>query len=321
MKCPSCSKNHQYKYGMKCRCGYHFALNPKTDGISDRRFVAFINGASCNGTYSFTVNQLYTAACRKQLASPPFAAFAVVFAILFAVTAILLVFTQAPIFLIFTFGSLVVTLFGTSIWIWYRFFKQLPVSQFAGWLKKYTSSHGPIKGMVKAAKLTKPPPKATESDIYDYGVERVLIVQRPILVDLLVANNIHLTNRSVIVTADGYPSYLATIVQQLLDNSPTLPVFLLHDADQDGLSWAATQKVRYLTRDRPVIDMGVNPDTAKLIRKLRPLRLKQKQYRIPVDALPMAMLANGIALSMERNIGMEQLLINETSIDTLSSFG
>lgn len=321
MKCPRCGNNHQHKYGMMCRCGYRFALDPKIDGVSDRRFVAFINGASCNGTYSFTENQFYTAACRKQLTSPIGFPGVLVLAALLAVFTGLGVVADVLFFFVFSVGFLVLTLGSLGVWIWFRFLKPLSVSRLDGWTRKYTAFHGPIKGMITAAQLTEPPEDAAEPDIYDYGVERVLIVQRPILVDLLIANNIHMANRSVIASADGYPTYIEAIVQKLLEDSPTLPVFLLHDADEIGLDWAQQQAARYESPDRPIVDMGLGFETVKKIRKLRSLRLRGKRYQVPVDVLPMAMLANGIALSMERQVGMKELLINETSVDASASFG
>ena len=320
MKCLHCYRNHPHRDGMQCKCGYRFALDPKTDRVSDRRFVSYINRASCNGTYSFTENQLYTAARRKELTAPISGTTALVFVGLFAVCAILTVVLH-PIFLLLSVVTLAMTILGVGYWIWFRHIKQLSASRFTGWLCKYARAHGPIKGMIRTAALSEPPPEADEPDIYDYGVERVLIVQRPILVDLLIANKIHVTNRAVIASGDGYPSYISGIVDKLVEDSPTLPVFLLHDSDAKGLQWLATQTERFQSPGRPVIDMGLNSETLKMIRKLGPLKLEKKQHLVPVDALPMAMLANGIALSMEKNVTMHELLIDETSVDTLASFG
>ena len=305
---------------MYCPCGYHFALDPKTDGISDRRFISFINGASCNGTFSFTETQLYTAACRKQLTGWSGKS-VLVLAGLLAVFLILALITENSFFFIFAFGVLTFTLLGAGNWVWCRFIKRVSLSQFNDWFDKYSQIHGPIKGLIETAGLSEPPPEVGEPDVYDYGVERVLIVQRQILVDLLIANRIHLANRSVIVSGDGYPRYIAATVEKLLEESPELPVFLLHDADEEGTRWAQSQQERYQSSGRSVTDMGLSPDTVKKIRKLSVLKLKAKQYRAAVDALPMAMLANGIALSMEHKVSMHDLLIGETSVDILTSFG
>jgi len=314
MKCPSCSKNHQHKYGMKCRCGYKFALDPKVDKISDRRFVSFINGASCNGTFSFTENQLYTAACRKQLS-------------LHVALPIFLTFLTAGfLFLGFAFEPklLFVAIVPTLVLLgclYHLFLGKLPRDRFEGWRKKYIAEHGPIKSMIIGAKLKDPPKQMSEPDIHDYGVERVLVVQRRILVDLLIANNIHSANRALIVTADGYPDYLSQRVQELLAESSELPVFLLHDSDHEGMSWAAEQMVRYQAPRRQVIDLGLAPESVKKIGKLSTLRLKNVDYKVPIDAVPMAMLANGIALSMDQGIGMEELLVMDTTTDASTSFG
>jgi hypothetical protein len=52
-------------------------------------------------------------------------------------------------------------------------------------VKKWEEKKGALAGMLVKPSLHQPPPEFQESDIYDYGVERIIIVERPILVDLL----------------------------------------------------------------------------------------------------------------------------------------
>ena len=313
MKCPSCSAHHKYADGMICKCGYEFALDPKNDGISDRRFVSFILAAGCNDTYYFTENQLYTAACRKQLT--PHIAIPILLAVM--ATGFLIAGTIEPILL----ACLLVPLLGTLAWLYVLLFKKLPRDEFDGWLRKYTETKGPIAKLICQNKLGTPPDQPAESDIFDYGVEKVLLVQRKSLVDLLVFNNIHMATRALIATPDGYPDYIAARAQNLLEESPELPVFYLHDATDEGIAWAKNIKARFEESGRPMIEVGIAPAAIKQIKKLNTLRLKSENYNALIDYLPMAMLANGISLSLEKNMTMEEMLIAETSIDSMASFG
>ena len=314
MKCPSCSKHHRYANGMTCKCGYQFALDPKQDGISDRRFVSFILAAGCNDTYHFTENQLYTAACRKQLTPH------VAVPILLGVMAIgfLVAGTLADPALLLL---LLVPFIGIPVWLYFLYFKKLSRVEFEGWLIKYERSKGPITNLVSETKLSGPPNDTAEPDIFDYGVEKVLLVQHRILVDLLVLNNIHMTTRALIATADGYPQYIASRLEGLLEESPKLPVFILHDATLEGITWAEKTDNHFGRSGRPTIDVGLTPNAVKQIAKIRTLRLKSESYHAPVDCLPMAMLANGISLSLEKSVTMDEMLIAETSIDSMASFG
>ena len=317
MKCPKCDSNHRRSGGMTCSCGYEFALDPKMDGIGDRRFVAFINGASSNGAYSFTENQLYTAACRKQLGAPIgyLAFFCTLIAI---VTTLMLIYQVVDIVPLAVIGACGL---GILLWLYRLYVQSLPRKKFDCWFEKYVDGRGPIELLVEEGTLASPPESTGGPDIYDYGVERVLIVQRRVLVDLLVANNAHSTNRALIVSSDGYPDYLSPMVEKVLGESPSLPIFLLHDATIEWIAWAEKQKDRYSGTGRPVIDMGMHPESMSKIKKIMTLRLSKSNYQAPLDVLPMAMLMNGITLSMDQGVGMGELLIMETSADSAASFG
>ena len=66
MKCPECGINHKHSAGMRCSCGYQFALDPKREGMADARFLSIVAKASNGGETYFTKHGLYTAYCRRQ---------------------------------------------------------------------------------------------------------------------------------------------------------------------------------------------------------------------------------------------------------------
>ena len=155
MKCPKCSNNHRRSAGMTCTCGYAFALDPKVDGIGDRRFVAFINGASCNATYAFTENQLYTAACRKQLTQP---IGVLILLVLVAIAVAAYMFVN-NFWHVVPLGLLAGSCIGVFAWLYCHYIRPLSRRKFDGWLEKYVGGQGPIEGLVEAGKLTDPPPQ------------------------------------------------------------------------------------------------------------------------------------------------------------------
>jgi len=211
-------------------------------------------------------------------------------------------------------------------------FSSLSRKEFEKWCNKFEKKQnqqeqdkekGVLKKMLTVPTLFEPPPKFNEPDIYDYGVEKIVVVQRDILVDLLVKNGLHAANRSLIVAASGYPQYINQAADRILTESPEVPVFLLHDADGQGLAWAESmqQSSRFKNGRRQIIDMGMSPLDFAKIKKLSRLRLKKIDFQAPVDTLPMTMLISGIGLSLEQVVGMGDLLADSVSPDSTSSFG
>jgi len=75
--------------------------------------------------------------------------------------------------------------------------------------------------LVKAA-LHQPPPDFTEPDIYDYGVESILVVDRDILVDVFVKNGFHAQQHVLVISINRYPAYLLAEARKALDANPRL---------------------------------------------------------------------------------------------------
>ena len=62
-------------------------------------------------------------------------------------------------------------------------------------MRKWVGVQGPIEKMIETPRLGTPPPEFEEPDLYDYGVERILVVQHDLLVDLFVLNGLHAEQR------------------------------------------------------------------------------------------------------------------------------
>lgn len=302
MKCPQCAKNHQKKNGQVCTCGYHFALNPAQDyGWADGRFLAIIRRASAVDTLYFTEEQLYAAYCRRLRGHGP--GCWLVFTLVVAGLGGLLGFVtrnevarEAPSPLHFILGILgLMALVGIIGFLRSLTSTTRPPSRrrFDKLLDKWVRAKGPPEKMLRKPGLHEPPPEWREPDLYDYGVERLLIVERPLLVDLLVRNGLHARERMLVISPDGYPDYLMPRVRELLARQTDLPVFLLHDATEVGVRFAESPAVQALlgpTGHTPT-DLGLFPEDVPGLQGLRPLKPKRADHRVPVDALSMLALS------------------------------
>jgi hypothetical protein len=191
-----------------------------------------------------------------------------------------------------------------------------------GWIAQWTAAGHGIPLLLEEPGLDRSPPQFREPDVFDYGVERILIVQHDILVDLFVRNNVHATQRALVISERGYPGYLLPVAQRLLATSPDLPIFLLHDADTEGLMMRARLERSGMLplAGRRIIDAGLTPRDVGRIGKLRALAPRARGNALPADALPFALLAGGFALAFADNVPLTDL-IDRKDPDGRASFG
>lgn len=117
-------------------------------------------------------------------------------------------------------------------------------------VEAWRKAGGELPNLIEEPTLHTPPPEAPEPDIFDYGVERILVVDRDILVDLFVLNGFHAQERALVISSNGYPQYLVPRLAQVLEQNPETPVYLLHDAGS-AISTAN------LPESARVIDLGL----------------------------------------------------------------
>jgi hypothetical protein len=292
MKCPECGavrkKNLKEDGELRCGCGYQFIFQPgHAQGMTDAKFFNLFRRAGAGGRFYFTFPQIYTAWCqqdaeermsllRKRLAG----------------IGILMLALCIGCFLLFGgIGALPCLILLIVPWLLVRrHHRQLPPD--LGVLKKlvrqWQAGHGGGDEMLLIRPiLHEPPPDFPEKDLFAYGVEQILLVERPLLVDLLVRNGFHADQNTLVVSRDGYPAYLVPRVQKILKENSSLPVYLLHDAGEAGMTTARKNKLA----GRTVIDLGIRPEHLKKMQFLKELQLERKGYKMPVDILPYPVLA------------------------------
>jgi hypothetical protein len=321
MKCPACKATHRRKDGPKCsKCGRPFVFFDRSEGITDHRFTQLLERASVGGTQYFTVNQLATLWAQK-LATKTGVTRMVIGGLVIVVAGV-----NALANPVNAVEAAVAGAVGLAVGAWgvarRRNPNAPPTEKMERWVRTWAKAGHELPMLLTKPNLQDRPPEFREPDIFDYGVERVLIVQHDLLVDLFVRNGLHTKERALVISEHGYPRYLLPHAKRLLRHSPELPVFLLHDADAAGLMMR-----RRLERSHelpitghPVIDTGLSPREVGRIRKLRALAPARRGNALPADALPYALLASGFALSFAERLPLADL-VERKDPDGSSSFG
>ncbi len=316
MKCPKCDYNHKAKLGMKCHgCGYQFTFNPKefsTTGLTDGKFVAYMRAASQNGTAWFTENQLYSEFCRRMnpwrtvwiSVGLGWLLFGIVMLVFRFVAGAGTVRSIAFVFLVL--GAIFLAIGSRS----------QPVcspERFQKLLQQWNNDGKPIVKLITEPSLHEPPPEWSEPDIYDYGVERILIVERDILVDLLVKNGVHAEQRMLVLAESGYPKYLLPVAQRLLTEQPQVPIFLLHDATTHGVAMndrIAGNKMLPLA-GHTITDLGMFPTDFQKLKRTSRFDSGNKQRELPVDAMMLPFLTMGLGAAMGQEMTFSAMIAEQ----------
>ena len=322
MKCPQCDAQHRASAGMRCRCGYRFCFNPKSNkslGITDGKFAAAISLASQNDTSYFTSNQLYAAYIKKfKLGGPSPIVQSVIMIVLgigFTVTGLLAIL------------GIPLVVIGVIRLLWNLVFPKPPKQSrqnFQLLIDQWLKAGKPIPKMITEPRLHQPPPNWSENDIYDYGAEKILVVQRDLLVDLFVLNNQHAEQRMLVVAESGYPNYIASRANELLQQRRDLPVYVIHDATLEGMSMVTRLRSpgHWLNLgDRKLIELGFSPEDFKTMKRTRDYDEHQVDRHLPVDALLWAPLVANMGYCFTHQIPMHELFQERQLRDDTGSYG
>jgi DNA-directed RNA polymerase subunit RPC12/RpoP len=300
MRCPKCSHNHKHKDGMTCsQCGYQFVFNPKTDKLRDNIIHQMIQQLSDNGQYYFTRTQLALEICkywRKKKTGPILLVSIVLFIWLFiAVSLELDVFTSVVIFCLILPLPILLGIYIKNNTI------SLKTAEAA--IQRYHSVH-PIEPLANGKAFSSPPDKPQQTAIskpniankiqtvvtqvesqallkmqtptplkkLPFAPERLLIVERDDIVDMLIRNRFHQNTKTVVVSQSGYPASVFKACHQFLKQNPKMPVQVLHEASLQtfGMIDRLRNDPKWQFARENLVELGLSRKS-----------LTEKKYRLP----------------------------------------
>ena len=302
MQCPECGTRQKNDITPQCRCGYQFIFQQKTaHGMTDAKFRDLLRRAGDDGLFHFTFPQLYTAWCRQNAEEK----YSLLQKKLAAAGGLLFILFTGSLFFFGRLGGFLSLISLVIPWLIIRQHRrQAPpdLGSLKKILKKWqTGDGGGDEMLLLRPGLHKPPVDFPEKDLFDYGVEKIIIVERSILVDLLVKNGFHADQNALIFSRDGYPDYIVQQARNILKQNSSLPIYFLHDAGEAGMAMAHKKKLA----GRTVIALGIAPEHLEKMSFLDALQLHRKGYKAPLDILPYPVLAALFdeALREKRTVG------------------
>jgi len=198
-------------------------------------------------------------------------------------------------------------------------------------ISTYRDIH-PIDRLVEDRMFQKPSPEALDDEILQYAPDRILIVERDDIADMLILNRFYVDYKTLVVSKRKYPEHVFEACQQILSKHPEIPVMVIHDASEKGL-----RMKKRLLNDRSwnlmgknVQDLGLFPRDVKRLRV--PMWLPKgvsvygeilcsrkaadenviQGYRMPVDAAPPAAMMGSISFALVSGLALlSEKFLNE----------
>jgi hypothetical protein len=256
MRCPECNHNQKYKDGTRCnQCRYQFVFRKKDYQISDVTLRQIIKRLSDNGQYAFTATQLALEICRFWRKKNLGAVGCSIIALVVSVIGGLIVFGMWS-----WMGGIIILaiLMPLALWLGQREKRKLSFNKAREIINRYHQAH-PINELADGAAFRQQPPTLDFQDPH-YAPERILVVERDDLVDMLIRNRFHLTAKAAVVSRTGYPARVFTACREFLRNHPSTPVQVLHDASAQGfaLTTQLASDAQWRFARQRLVDLGIS---------------------------------------------------------------
>src|SRR5262249_94653 len=141
-------------------------------------------------------------------------------------------------------------------------------AKYAACIEAVTRLHratGRLTGLISEPTLEGGAPREwPEPDLFDYGAERIIVVDDRIVVDRLRRNWIPVKGLAMVLSADAYPASVVPLARQLVSDRPDLPIAILHGTGTDAQEFEqATRQLLGVREATHVRDLGLPPDAPK----------------------------------------------------------
>lgn len=163
-------------------------------------------------------------------------------------------------------------------------------------------------------------------EVFHYGVERIIVVDEPLKVDLFVKNNKHVEKKALIISSDGYPAYLKSQLQNILEKQPDISIGFLYKPETtiDEQVMRFEQNYPVKLQDKPLWDISANKKYKSQIISL-PTKETRSDNRLSWFSwfIPSSMVgifaANSISTEKETDQNNSEIDTDNIGVDTNSS--
>jgi hypothetical protein len=169
------------------------------------------------------------------------------------------------------------------------------------WLAQYLTGHA-LPRLIQGGEFAR-----ADASSLPARIDRLLIVERDVVVDLLLANRAEHELSALVLSENGYPEALCAEARRLLAARADLPIIALHDATSTGVALKSRLQNSSLLplAGRSILDAGLFPADVSQLEELAPAIPAAHTNHVPVDSLSSAALLAGL-----RGLAQGELLLS-----------
>ena len=278
MICPQCNvKTRDRQVTTECpKCRYQLIFPPRDPSqINDYFLIKKLKKISSDGAYYFTLKQLYYYALGdKAYKNVRMIGIPAVFIGSFSIPLLFLFLPVGLIMLTISLSLLATTYFIYTIW---KF--PYDINHFEGTVvNKWQLFKGNIDKLISADDI-----KFNQSsfdDIQNYSFEALLITGDNETANFLIKNDFHFKNKTAVVSQNKYPKHLFPYVIEQIEKNPSIPIFLIHNADILHLDMKEKIKRNWFKNSNvKIFDLGLH--AFHVLKKRKAIVLKRDNVTLP----------------------------------------
>lgn len=272
MKCLKCGTNSLYRArssGTCPQCGQAFAFEPKRgDLFTDAAFQAALQHLGKEVQY-YHPRHLYFELARRRYAkayhNPKGALIMTLVAGAFVNLAILGFFVGGldwPWWRVELLYLSVLAFISRKVWLKVQSPQvRITARDYKKILARWEKVQGPIAQLMPDT-LTPRQISAQHLELKNYAIDRLILCDKPEMVDFLIANQFHLEQKCAILSFNGYPRENFDTLKAMLQRSPHLRIYLIHNASTNGCRILPELKRPEWFPKAQIEDLGLHPRQA-----------------------------------------------------------
>ena len=198
-------------------------------------------------------------------------------------------------------------------------------SDVKSWLKAWEQRFGKLEHWISEPGLEMENSRAKPYavDIHEYGIDKLLIVDSELLVDVLVRNHWHADRQTLVVAASGYPSSATQLANRYLQENPDLKVYLYHASAHKNFENSIRQRGMIKLGAHAVVDVGLNDEILSKHRFFKKRYNKIPKGVVHTDHVPIASMLGLMSAAVAGELLLSAVLNDPSrvSVEFESDFG